>query len=368
MDGPRYEQSELIQAIDENAPACELTSPPSNAPANAPSNAPTISAPASVPTDNAAGPAGKLTLLLENSDDFRTAWRREQGGVTDRSPSGYDLSLCNYALLADPTLTDSDLVALMRAHRARHGDDPKRGNEQYYWRTAAKARTDRDSGYAPPPQKSGGAIQAFLKTCLLVERVEEYFDDDGSSTFAITLSGDGRTETVGFSSEELFSATRMERALFERMRPIEGKIFDKPDKTELAQFRAALAQAAVPIRHNTDAEMIETYLRKASHVSAEDEDRRSTNIDHQLDAQMPLVLHRNGEAYIRSQQLAMWARENWEVRRTAAEWGNALRKHGWRRKGVRTSPHRTVSMWAAPDKSARLATELWQRGRPARRR
>ena len=86
-------------------------------------------------------PDHKLQTLLETSAKFAATWNMTRDDMTaDNSPSAYDLSLANQAVLAG--LTNQDTIDLLIAFRAKHGL-PLKLRDTYFRPTLKRARTSR---------------------------------------------------------------------------------------------------------------------------------------------------------------------------------------------------------------------------------
>jgi hypothetical protein len=87
---------------------------------------------------NAQPPGDKFYALSEAEPRFLESWNRTRKDMKDTSPSGWDFSLCNYAVSAG--WTDQEIVDLLVAARVKNGDDLKR--PQYYRTTIDFVRVD----------------------------------------------------------------------------------------------------------------------------------------------------------------------------------------------------------------------------------
>ena len=96
-----------------------------------------LAPPAAIPS--AAFPVTKFALLCENCLEFKQAWEHKRA-LADPSPSGFDLSLANYA--AAGGWTDGEIAALLFAHRSQYGEDPAKAQRpDYLAETIRKARS-----------------------------------------------------------------------------------------------------------------------------------------------------------------------------------------------------------------------------------
>jgi hypothetical protein len=81
-------------------------------------------------------PLEKFSVLCELEARFELSWQHRRPDLQDQSASGYDMSLA--VLAAAAGWTDEEIIALLIAHRQKHGADLKRPD--YYIRTVQKAR------------------------------------------------------------------------------------------------------------------------------------------------------------------------------------------------------------------------------------
>jgi len=86
---------------------------------------------------NAVPPFTKWEVLKTLDKGVEQAWENKKA-IQDKSASGYDMALANYA--ASVEWTDQEICNLLVAHRAKHGHDLKLNRVDYYRRTIAKAR------------------------------------------------------------------------------------------------------------------------------------------------------------------------------------------------------------------------------------
>jgi len=83
-------------------------------------------------------PLRKWDALRRADRNVEATFDRKRKDLKDRSPSGYDMALANYAALAG--WDDQEIVDLLIYHRAEHGDDLKLNRPDYYLRTIRKCR------------------------------------------------------------------------------------------------------------------------------------------------------------------------------------------------------------------------------------
>ncbi len=91
--------------------------------------------PAAVP------PFKKFNALIAAEPKFKLSWERKRKDLQDQSPSAYDMSLATYAFMAG--WSDQEMVDLLIACRAHHGDDLKL-RKDYYARTISKVKADKE--------------------------------------------------------------------------------------------------------------------------------------------------------------------------------------------------------------------------------
>jgi hypothetical protein len=68
-------------------------------------------------------PSAKLVELLQSEPKFKLTWEEARTDLKDRSPSGYDFSLVNFALNAK--WNDQEICNLLIAWRRNHGHRSK---------------------------------------------------------------------------------------------------------------------------------------------------------------------------------------------------------------------------------------------------
>jgi hypothetical protein len=83
-------------------------------------------------------PAEKFHALLNRDPKVARTWERTRDDLADPSPSGYCMSLANWAAIAG--WSDQEIADLMIAWRRRHGEDLKLDRADWYARTIANAR------------------------------------------------------------------------------------------------------------------------------------------------------------------------------------------------------------------------------------
>ena len=84
-------------------------------------------------------PFDKFEALCGIEPKVKDSWERSRKELQDQSASSYDISLANFAVMAE--WTDQEIVDLLIASRRKHGDDLKL-RADYYGRTIAKARAN----------------------------------------------------------------------------------------------------------------------------------------------------------------------------------------------------------------------------------
>jgi hypothetical protein len=115
----------------------------------------------------------RIDALREADVDVDQTWlRTRRPPPPDDSPSGWCLSLANYAVRA--SWTDPQIEQLLRAYRSKHNDGDK--HDGFYALTIAKARTDwtRDRNKARE-QEEAQQVEDAIDT-MVVEAAEEQPD------------------------------------------------------------------------------------------------------------------------------------------------------------------------------------------------
>jgi len=82
-------------------------------------------------------PRQRHGALLEHDERYKATWEHERPDLSDQSLSTYDLALCSLA--AQYGWTADELAALIRTHRAEHGETEKARRVDYVQGTVAKA-------------------------------------------------------------------------------------------------------------------------------------------------------------------------------------------------------------------------------------
>ncbi len=90
---------------------------------------------------SAGPPFDKHEALLENDPKFKKTWMQTRTDLTDSSPSGYCMSLANYALASDWTVQET--IDLMVAWRRKHGHPIDADRLDKYQRTIATVQSSR---------------------------------------------------------------------------------------------------------------------------------------------------------------------------------------------------------------------------------
>lgn len=233
---------------------------------------------------NAAPPFHKWEALRKADKMIERTWRRDRRDFGDQSPSGYDMALANFAAMAD--WEDQEIVDLLIAHRAEHGDDLKLGRPDYYARTLRKARdstarstaadsidaTLHEMDVAPPEEKgeARSSLLDFLSPILKtgVTRVERY-NTEPATFRMLTEAGWVHLGTVS----ELLSQNHCRAAIGEVTRTM----FDRMKAAEWDKIAEAIIRAAEevdvgpePSTQGSTHGWLEEYLEQ--HVPASEPD------------------------------------------------------------------------------------------------
>ena len=152
-------------------------------------------------------PLDKFNALMEVNLKFARSWSRSRTGLTDQSPSAYDMSLASIASQAG--WTDQEIADLLIAHRRNHGSDLKL-REDYYQRTINRARVPAETTEAvealqQPDIDTPSALEV-ISQLLGIEIEEMYRFDTNPVTFGARIAGrDVRLgEADGINSQTKF--------------------------------------------------------------------------------------------------------------------------------------------------------------------
>lgn len=111
---------------------------------------------------DATPPFDKFEAMMFNQPQFARSWNRQRKDLTDRSASGYDMSLAILSVRAG--WSDQEVVDLLIANRRRHNDSPKL-RADYFLRTLARARANArlDDPVEAPEDKTPPSREEMLK-------------------------------------------------------------------------------------------------------------------------------------------------------------------------------------------------------------
>jgi hypothetical protein len=118
----------------------------------------------------------KLQMVKEQDNTFDLTWKRQRR-ITDKSPSGYCLSIANQMVMAG--FKDGEIVAALKIWRQSQTDGKEKPDE-WYLRTVAKARS-------------------ASKDDILGQRVEDAVQDDNTDIKMTQLSAVFGREFIGIT-------------------------------------------------------------------------------------------------------------------------------------------------------------------------
>lgn len=303
---------------------------------------------------DAAPPFVLFDALRDNEPKFRLAWERKRRDLQDQSASSYDYSLTNFAVAAG--WDDQEIVDLLIAHRAKHGDNLKL-REDYYARTIGKVRAELaartatkelEAELAPPTtgatpadvetsrEKAIAVLRAY--TGLTVERIIRHGDVDGE--YELILA-DGRSVRMGKLKD-----LRAYQVWWDRAFELTCAAPEQGPKA--AEWRKALAHAQSLVEVKTSPDLAEIESLRAW---IRDYTQSAIPNFGGLAAEKRADVLRLGQSYIDDGYVyfQLTAFRDWlaikRIAQTGKELSAGLRQLGWEplKVGVRTGPEKVVS-------------------------
>lgn len=115
----------------------------------------------------------KHEALIDIEPKYKLSWERKRKDLQDQSASSYDLSLANFAAMAQ--WTDQEIANLLIAWRRKHGEDLKL-RQDYYKRTIAIARNNAKRYHADLEIAQTTMLPPELQQDLTPERKQALLD------------------------------------------------------------------------------------------------------------------------------------------------------------------------------------------------